>query len=143
MPHIPSQYLLPIFPFFFVGMLLVSAKISRTGWRSFAERYPVNNRPAGRSYTSPYTRFAGFNASYKGVVRVIFTDEGVYFSVLFLFRPFHSPFLVPWQSVKQVEREQGFFKDRYRVDIEDAAGEIHVTLPLSAEDDLSKYRKAA
>jgi hypothetical protein len=144
MSQIQSQDLWLIFPFFFVGMwLVVSASISRDGWRSFAERYPASNRPAGQSYVSPRTRFAGFYARYGNVVRVIFTDDGVYFSVLFLFRAFHSPFLVPWRSVARVERERGFFGDRYRLDIEDAAGEIHVILPLSIEHDLSRFKRAA
>lgn len=139
-----TQHLWPLFPFFFVGMwLIVGASISRDGWRSFAERYPANNRPTGHTYVSPRTRFGGFYARYNNVVRVIFTEDGVYFSTFFLFRPFHPPFLVPWQSVVRAERERGFFGNRYRLDVEDDAGEIHVTLPLSIEHDFSKYKKTA
>jgi len=139
-----TQGLWPLFPFFFLGMwLVVSASISRDGWRSFAERYPANNRPTGHAHVSPRTRFAGFYARYGNAVRVILTEDGVYFSVLFLFRPFHPPFLVPWDSVKRVEKKRVFLFDRYHLDIEDAAGEIHVTLPLSVEHDLFRYKKAA
>ncbi len=61
---------------------------------------------------------------------------------MFLFRAFHPPFLVPWASVRRVEKKDSFFLRGYRLDIEDAAGEIHVLLPKKVEDDLFKYYKA-
>ena len=144
MPSTQLQLPWLLFPFLFVGLwVFASAQISREGWRSFAERYPASSRPAGSAHNSPRTRFASFISRYGNVVRVIFTADGVYFSVLFLFRPFHSPFLVPWDSVKRIEKKRGFLFDHYQLDIEDAAGEIHVTLPLSVEHDLFRYKNAA
>jgi hypothetical protein len=94
------------------------------------------------AYNSPSSWFGIIFACYRNVVRVVFTDAGVYFYAMFLFRAFHPPFLVPWQSVKRVEKKEGFFGHRYRLDIEDAAGEIHVRLPGKAGHDLFKYYKA-
>jgi len=130
-----------IFPFFFVGMwVFVSFVISRMGWNAFATRYPAETRPTGTAYNSPSTWFGFFLARYGNVVRVIFTEAEVYFYPLFLFRAFHRPFLVPWESVRRVERQKVLFSSRYRVDIEDEAGEIHVILPLRVEQDLLKYK---
>src|SRR6266404_3585283 len=137
-----EQEFWPSFPLFFVGMwVFVSFVISRMGWNAFAERYPAETRPTGTAYSSPSTWFGIFLARYGNVVRVVFTDAGVYFYALFLFRAFHRPFLVPWESVKRVERKKIFLWSRYRLDIEDAAGEIHVILPLSIEHDLLKHKK--
>ncbi len=132
------------FPFLFVCMwVFVGFIISRFGWNSFATSYPVQARPAGRAYNSPFAWFGTILFNYRSVVRVIFTDTGIYFYVFFLFRAFHSPFLVPWDRIKSIERKNGFFRDRYRIDIEDAAGEIHVILPLSIEPDLIKFKKTS
>lgn len=80
-------------------------------------------------------------ARYGNVVRVIFTNEGIYFSVSFLFRAFHPPFLVPWESVTRAEKTTRFFWPCYRIDIADAAGKIHVILPEKIESDLQRFRK--
>lgn len=142
--QIQSHDVFPFFPVFFVFMWVsVSFIISRFGWKSFATSYPIKVRPAGYAYNSPFVRFGNIIANYRNVVRVIFTDKGIYFYVFFMFRAFHSPFLVPWDRVKRIERKNGFFWSRYRIDIEDAAGEIHVILPLSIEPDLIKFKKAS
>ena len=141
-PH-PEEFW-PFFPIFFVGMwVLVCFIISHMGWRSFSARYAMQTRPPGRVYASPSSWFGSIFASYRNVVRVVFTDAGIYFYAMFLFRAFHPPFLVPWASVRRVEKKDGFFCQRYRVDIEDAAGEIHVLLPTKVEDDLFRHHKAA
>ncbi|HEY2081322.1 MAG TPA: hypothetical protein VGI88_00950 [Verrucomicrobiae bacterium] len=131
-----------LFPFFFVGMwVFVGFKISRMGWNAFAVRYSAPTRPTGRAYSSPFTQFGSFLARYKNVVQIVFTDAGVYFYAVFLFRAFHPPFLVPWESVKRIEKKRWLFWHRYRLEIRDVAGEIHVSLPESIERELLQYRK--
>ena len=131
-----------LFPLFFVGLWVgVGFVISRMGWHSFATRYLARSQPVGTAYRSPSSWFGVIFASYRNVVRVTFTEAGVYFSVMFLFRAFHPPFLVPWSSVKRVEKKVGLFVTRFRMDIEDASGEIHVLLPLKAERDLFAFTK--
>jgi hypothetical protein len=112
------------------------------GWHAFATRYPMQARPSGTAYNSPSSWFGIIFACYRNVVRVVFTDAGVYFYAMFLFRAFHPPFLVPWQSVKGVEKMDGFFGPRFRLDIEDAAGEIHVLLSRKVENELHRYYRA-
>jgi hypothetical protein len=138
-PDIPPA----IIPFFFVGMwLLVSLINSQFGWRSFSSRYPAQSRPPGVAHNSPSSCF-GFLGHYRNVVRVVFTDAGVYFYVVFLFRAFHPPFLVPWDSVKRIEKKDGFFGSYYWLEIENDAGRVRLRLPGKIEDDLSRYHKAA
>jgi hypothetical protein len=133
----------PFFPVFFICLwVCVGFIISRMGWHAFATRYPMQARPSGTAYNSPSSWFGIIFACYRNVVRVVFTDAGVYFYAMFLFRAFHPPFLVPWQSVKRVEKKDGFFGPRFRLDIEDAAGEIHVVLPRKVENELLRYYRA-
>jgi hypothetical protein len=143
-PPSPAEEFWPFFPVFFAGLwVLVCFIISHMGWRSFSARYAMPARPSGRIYTSPSSRFGNILASYRNVVRVVFTDEGIYFCAMFLFRAFHPPFLVPWESVRRVEKKDGWFFKGYRLDIENAAGEIQVWLPKKVENDLFRYHKAA
>ena len=133
----------PIFPLFFVGIwLFVCFIISHEGWRSLSSRYSSPVRPAGIAYNSPSSWF-GVLGHYHNVVRVVFTDAGVYFYVLFLFRAFHPPFLVPWESVKRVEKKKGFFGSYYCLEIANDAGSARLRLPERIEHDLLRHQKAA
>ncbi|HEY1051455.1 MAG TPA: hypothetical protein VGE39_16900 [Prosthecobacter sp.] len=133
----------PIFPLAFAALwIVISFVISRAGWHAFATRYPAPSRPAGRAYGSPNSWFGRHvPASYNNVVRVIFTDAGIYFYTLFLFRAFHRPFLLPWDSVQKIEKKEIFFKlfRSYHLEIEDPAGKIRVRLPLKVEADLFRH----
>jgi len=135
-----SWRVIPLFLLLFIGMwVMVSFIISKVGWNTFATRYPARSKPAGKSFTSSRTWFGTYLAGYRNVVRVIFTDAGVYFYTAYLFRAFHSPFLVPWDKVKRIEKYKVFFGFQYDLDINDGLGEIHAVLPASAEHDLRKY----
>ncbi|RBP39628.1 hypothetical protein DES53_10955 [Roseimicrobium gellanilyticum] len=77
---------------------------------------------------------------YKNVVRVILTEEGVYFCVWFPFRLCHPPFLLPWESVRRVEKKDSFLLGQsIHVDVMDPVGTMHLWLRKSVEQDLLKY----
>jgi hypothetical protein len=128
----------------FVGLwVFVLFVISHLGWRSFALRYAAPTRPVAKAYNSPASNLNNnLLASYRNVVRVVFTEAGIYFYVLFLFRAFHPPFLVPWESVRRAKKVDGFWGSHYRIDIVDSAGEILVLLPTKVEHDLFRHYKA-
>jgi hypothetical protein len=143
-----SQDLSPLTPilggFVFIAIwILVSFLISRAGWHAFAIRYPARRRPVGKAHASPFTSFGLLRSRYSWAIKVVLSDSGVCFLPSLLFRAFHSPFLVPWASVKRVEKRNGFLRPRYHLDVEDPAGEIHVTLPSKVEHELLRYHKAA
>jgi hypothetical protein len=106
--------------------------LAGSGWRAFARRYPTAVVPAGAVYTAWYARFRLF-AGYRNVVRVAFLPEGIHFSVLFLFRLGHQPFLLPWASVARAGRGKVFVATCYELEIKDAAGSIRLRLPPAAE----------
>ena len=136
----PPLLLLPLFPLFFVGMwMLVTFIISNFGWRAFAQQYRCDVRPEGTVYRSPRAMFGSLFASYNNVVRVIFTESGVYFYPLFLFRAFHPPFLLPWSSVKQVEKRERWYGNSYQMEVVDPAGKISLMLPTKVEGELFSF----
>ena len=119
--------------------LLATFVVSWSGWHKYALRYPAEAQPRGTVYDSPLSRFGTILATYRNVVRVVFGETGIHFSVRFVFRPFHAPFLVPWSSVQRIEKTSGFFGERYCLEITDSAGRIKVWLPVKAEADLFHY----
>ncbi len=140
---LPSDFWL-IFPLFFAGMWLAVSFITSqlSSWRSFSDRYPAQTRPTGRAYTAP-TYWVGKMPFYRNCVRVVFTDSGVYFYMMFLFRAFHAPFLLPWKNVKRVEKGHGVFGNFYLLEIQDGAIRVRLRLPGKIEHDLARYCKAA
>ena len=130
-----------LFGLLFVSVwVLTSLLSSRKGWRAFASRYAAGKRPAGAVWGSRVASFGG--SRYTNCAKVIFCEAGLYFFISLLVRAYHSPFMVPWASVKRIERRTGLFPECL-LDIEDAAGEIQVILPKKAEHELLKYKQTA
>ena len=136
----PDPLTLLLFPLSFVALWVgVIFIISHAGWRKFAERYPAPPAAAGAVYLLRRAQFGSLLGSYRNVVQVRFTEAGMRFSVLFLFRPFHPPFLLPWTSVKKVEPRDFLFVHWLRVTIDDACGTIRMLLPAKAESERRRY----
>jgi len=128
-----------LFPLAFLGMWsAVIFIVSHAGWRTFAEHYPAR-AASGTTYLARHARFGSVLGTYHNAVRVSFRSDGIYFSMLFPFRPFHQPFLVPWTSVRSAERSHILFMPRLRVAIDDPCGTIRLWLPAAAEQDVRRY----
>jgi hypothetical protein len=144
------------FPFLlFVGVAIsLSLQMSyfssrKGGWFLFVMRYPVPNRPVAAAYTAKLAKFGSasegqFRSSYKNVVRVMFTDGGIYFYVWpFLpTRAFHQPFLLPWPTVKRAEKSDGYLGEGCKLTIVDGYSKICLILPVKAEHDLFRFYQA-
>ena len=137
--HESPDYL-PFLPLIILGGFLgITFIISLMGWWWFARKYPAKVRPAGQAYNVPSANFGGLGG-YRNLVRVVFTGEGIYFYVFVLFRPFHAPFLLPWESVTGIAERKGWFGGRhYELVMEEGAGQIHLYLSQEVEQDLFRY----
>lgn len=111
---------------------------ARGGWNSFAKRYRAKHRPPGGGHDVISGWILKFHSSGNGL-QVIFSDDGIYLYKKFPFRIGSPPLLVPWKSVKSVQKGQGLFGEYYIVEIEDPAGSFLLNLPKTIENDLSKY----
>ena len=85
-----------IFPLFWATVVFLISRIG--GWGSMAEAYTYREPHAATCFSmqSAILRLA---SNYNGVLKICADSEGVYFSVMFLFRPGHSPFFVPWEEI--------------------------------------------
>src|SRR5437016_4404327 len=116
-----------------VLVALMDSKVTG-GWGSFAKRYPAQARPEGNAYSVLSCCFCNVYNRARGI-RVIFTDTGIFFYMTFLSRLAHPPFLLPWESVKRVEKRHGFSGEYYIMEIKDAAGTFRLDLNRNIEQD--------
>ena len=103
---VPLAFLIG-FPLLWSAILWFNSRIS--GWSTLAGKYPYREplNPTCFSFQSLILRYL-FN--YNGVLKVCVDDEGVYFSVLFLFRPGHAPFFVPWEEINGTKKRHFFYQ---------------------------------
>lgn len=91
------------------GLWLFFLKRSASlGWSSFAEHHP-SKAPLGKGgYSCRWLVFQPENQRGRSAAHLTLTGEGVLFSVeVFVFRPFHPPFLLSWNSIDLSRDENG------------------------------------
>ena len=147
--HDPPTVFSPLSPGWQIALLVpvvylgVCGLVAAMGWRAFTRRYPVNQRPPGRSYTCPDASFDRHSLKqYSGVVIVVFCEAGIYFRMSWLFAAFLPPFLLPWSSVESIRRvpyESFWLRSGYQLSVTDTAGDIRLWAPLKAGADLERF----
>ncbi|RRJ95492.1 hypothetical protein Ga0100231_015505 [Opitutaceae bacterium TAV4] len=132
------------FPLIFVSIWFgVSFVISRMGWHAFGKKYRATVRPAGESFNCPGATFGNIFASYRNVMRVVFSESGIYIYPLLFFRLFHPPFLVPWEKVARPIKKKRFFVTHTELEIRDQVGEIHIILSSKAVQEYERVKNGA
>lgn len=136
----PSKLPLLYFALKFAALWFVVLFIlSRFGWHKFARKYGSRKPLSGQKIVATTMKFGPAGTRYKNGVRLIASEEGLYFRVVFLFRAFHAPFLLPWQSIKQIEKGTGWLWGRYVIHVEDPAGSFHLRVSEAAGVQLMQY----
>lgn len=125
----------------FAGLVFVFFLLSQLGWRSFADRLPARARPPGTPHTVRTVWFRSRFVRYNNAVRVIFSPAGLYLYHWLPLLPFHPPVLIPWPSLRSIEKKETRFATTYTLNILDPAGEMHLLLSPKAEPDLFKFAK--
>jgi len=101
-------------PLMFAGLwsfaLFVSSAVG--GWWKLSNRFRADGPAGGEALSMLNGRMRCINYSF--VLRAVLAPRGLHLSVLFLFRPFHPPLFIPWDSIRNVRRESVFFS-RYAV----------------------------
>jgi hypothetical protein len=92
-------------PLIFLGVTWI---ISRCGWRKVAAGRECPIAPEGTTVSVRNLVFGRFS-SYNNVVVATFTPEGIHLRVRWILKPFHPPFLVPWDLVIS-SRRRAFFR---------------------------------
>lgn len=92
-PH----YAVIFFAAFWTGLVYVVSYIS--GWKDLAGKYPYHGEilTEKKHFQSLSMRFA---SNYNGCVTVGGNQQGLYLSVLYIFRPGHPPMFIPWHEIE-------------------------------------------
>ena len=129
------------------GLVQLSAWLMsrQSKWRAYALRYAAPERPVGRVCL---VRWAAFGKrgdrckyTYKRFVRLIFTEQGLFFTMGFPYQTFHKPFLMPWAKVRQVEHYDGPSYRKYMVTVDDGPDEIYLEMMAAGCEGLVRFYK--
>lgn len=91
-----------VFPLFWSAIVFLISRLG--GWGSMAEAYPYREPLIVQCFSlqSAILRLA---SNYNAVLKICADEQGLYFSVMFLFRPGHAPFFVPWEEITGTQKQ--------------------------------------
>src|SRR4028119_2245488 len=104
------------FPVFFLSLWCgICCLLSLVGgWYSLSSKYGSSRTIAGQHF-----RFASMSmgrgplpVNYNGCLFVTVGEEGIAFSVLFLFRPLHPPLFISWPAIESCTQRNFWFFQR-------------------------------
>jgi hypothetical protein len=109
-----------------------------SGWQRLARHYRCADAPQGQPMR-PFLAMLG-PVSYRGVLTIQTAPEGLYLSIIVLFRMGHPPLLIPWQAIKRQGIDRGLLIQWLALDL----GDPKITtlrLPASIVDEgvLARY----
>lgn len=117
MNNAQSAILVVVLPFFFVGMwcavcLLLSVL---SGWRRLAEHFAAHDPPSGKRFSMQSGQFG--LASYGNCLTIYASPEGLYISILWLFRLGHRPLFIPWEAIQNAKIHRFFWVESVAFDV--------------------------
>lgn len=133
----PVVFLLPVFVLP-ITWVLAAFMISRTGgWSALAERYGTDRPEPPNTRSMQWATFGW--ASYKGVIKIGYSDDGLYLGMMVLFRIFHPPLLIPWSAIRRRTRGRYWMMEVDTLEIDD----IRVRLKAQVTNSFVRYLPAA
>jgi hypothetical protein len=90
-----------LFAIFWCFICFVTSFMS--GWLTLSRRFRKQSEPYGATMSvGPlfYTVYTRYWAHYSSIIRMTAAEDGLYLSVLFLYRVAHPPLCIPWNEVK-------------------------------------------
>jgi hypothetical protein len=140
-PELPHWiFLIPLFAFPFI-YVVVAYSIAAMGWSDLAARFRTDTPPPADARRMQWGSFGGFG-SYNNVLTVGASDAGLYLAVLFLFRAFHPPLLIPWSAIKSRTRQRYFLVMCDTLEIE-GDSTVRLRLRTSVTDEFVNHLPAA
>ncbi|NIO04343.1 MAG: hypothetical protein GTN74_06920 [Proteobacteria bacterium] len=96
-------------PFFIVLWGVICHLISLMGgWRELAREYQMEGPFSGELFRFQSAQMRG-RTNYSACLTVGGNVEGLYLSVLFVFRPGHPPLFVPWSEISGTIEKRKWF----------------------------------
>lgn len=103
------MFLLLLIPLFLVGFVLIWSGVVYllawlSGWRRLARHYRCAKAPAGSVFGTLWAMLGPVN--HRGTLQIQPAPEGLYLSMMALFRIGHPPLLIPWHAIKRQDGTQ-------------------------------------
>lgn len=119
-----------VVPFFWALQCGVQSYFA--GWLRMAKRFGVaalsrKARPM-RFATGFFTTYRGLPVSFRNCLHLDVDESGIRFSVFFLWRWFHPPFVLPWEAIEGMSRERYFMVPHTVIHVRGEKARIRVAL---------------
>jgi hypothetical protein len=117
-------YFALFFPGFVVWWCLICLAIAHVGgWRKLAKKYRTDRLVDGQllRFVSMQIGYFPTMGSYRQVIFVSLSPEGLGLSLFLPFRCGHPPLLIPWSAITECKREKQFFWDVTALYLQDPA----------------------
>ena len=106
-----------------------------SGWKKMARKYRTfQSAPANTRY--------GIHAMigisrYNGILNLGTSSQGLYMSVMFLFKFGQPPLLIPWTEIKSIQAKQWlFYGEVYSIK---TANNVRFMIPAKYLEDIQEY----
>jgi hypothetical protein len=85
------------------------------GWRRLAAQYRARRPPTGRRLSMQSGKIGFVN--YNGCLTIHASDDGLWLSVMALFRPGHPPLLIPWSKIHNRQTRRIWGRERVAFEV--------------------------
>lgn len=133
--HGPFIQLVALAIVVWIGLLWILSVVG--GWRTLARKFPSVRSASERMHVCPAAWFEHTGPGYRWMVRVGFSEAGVYVRPLVFVAPFHPAFLVPWTHISRRRSRDWMGENRELILDGDDKG-LHLLLSPKAEHDLER-----
>lgn len=99
-------FIIFIFPVIWVLVVFMSSRLS--GWKRLEHKYYYPNTYTG-PILNPFIASIGI-VKYGGVLKIGYTEEGLYLTPSFFFKLFHKPLLIPWSEITLSKKSRALYK---------------------------------
>jgi hypothetical protein len=91
------------------GWILFAIPVSyMSGWHHLAKVYRASQPQSGERFR-PWAASMRWNVNYNGMLSVAAGPQGLYLSMIFLFRPGHPPLFIPWADISATVERRWWF----------------------------------
>lgn len=122
--------------FVVIGLAVMFLIAMLGDWDILARNFRAHHKPGGAFY---YMQSVGIGtSSYRNMLTVGITSEGLYLAVFFPFRLFHPPLLIPWSEITEVHENKFLSWRTYRLAIGSPEW-AHVTVREDLMNEMQRY----
>src|SRR5262245_43155522 len=121
----------------FIGFFFGFAYLG--GWRALARKYPLPPHSPTRTFLCRQARLGYTGPHYGAMIRIGFSERGVFVRPIFVVMLFHPAFFVPWSEVSSQKSNHWFYREELELVLGGASEGLHVLLSSDVAGELDHY----